>query len=401
MGADDRVAAWKPGGREQSAGWVPVVLLLAVCYIGYFKSTLLLRWLGVDPTGVLILLLATYVIWRQLGTKDVSFRALAPVLGLWSLFLPGAIYTLTSGDNSYKTIYLFTITLISVLAASSVLRTEADLHRWVKGTVVAGVGLALVGLLDPDLEYGETFGRLAVEGSSTIGSARVIGAAFVSVVLIASVNKRGYRPILWVTALFLGGVLFFIGSRGPLLGALLAVGLALLTARLFRYRRWSSILAGAIGLSFLTYWAVSSNVAGARRLVNFLSREQVDEGRNSLFRIAWESIIDNPIGIGWGGFSFLMGDDSGANHPHNLFLEVFLEGGWLAGCGLVLFVAFALRRHWLASGSTIGTVFYALAIYWLAVAQTSSDINGNRVTLVILACAFVWPLLPKMSYDAK
>jgi hypothetical protein len=32
--------------------------------------------------------------------------------------------------------------------------------------------------------------------------------------------------------------------------------------------------------------------------------------------------------------------------------------------------------------------FYSLAIYWLAVAQTSNNINGNRVTWAALAFGF-------------
>ena len=386
---------WQRVRSSKSVGWLPVALLLAVCYVGYFKSTLLLRWLGIDPTAILVLLLAVYTVWRQLGEDRVGFRALAPAIGLWALFLPGAVYTATSGGNLYKTIYLFTITLVSVLAAPLILRTTADLRRWIKGSIVAGLALAAVSLVDPDVEYGETFGRLAIDGSSTIGTARVVGAAFVSVVLIACVRRRGSGLGVWLIALCLGAVLFLIGSRGPLLGALVTVGLVLLSARQFRYRRWSTFLAGSVGLGFVIYWAASTNAVGARRLVNFLSAQQVDEGRSSLFRTAWDGVLEAPLGTGWGGFSFLVGDASGAEHPHNIILEVFLEGGWLAGCGLIVFFVCALRRHWLSSHGTVGTVIYALAIYWVAVAQTSSDVNGNRVTFVILSCAFAWSSIRK------
>ncbi|MDX2358774.1 O-antigen ligase family protein [Dietzia sp. PP-33] len=391
MKAGPRTAARSRGDSPRSVGWIPIALLLAVSYIGYFKATLLLRWLGFDPTAPLVLILAIYVLYRQLGHQQGGLHRWAPVLALWALFLPGAVYALSSGYNPYKTAYLFSITLISVLAASVVLQTETDLRRWIKGTIVAGLVVAAFSLIDPNLGYTETFGRLGIEGSSTIATARVIGAAFVSVVLLACVRQHRLRPILAVMSLLLGALLVSIGSRGPLLGAVLTIVVVLLSARLFRDSRWSSLFVGALGLGLVAFWAASMNIKGAQRTLGFLSGERIDVARNSLIGAATQNIENHPLGIGWGGFSLLMGDNSGSTHPHNLFLEVFLEGGWIAGVALVVFVVLALWRLWLASGSAVGAVTFALAIYWLAVAQTSSDINGNRITLVILACAFVLP----------
>ena len=79
------------------------------------------------------------------------------------------------------------------------------------------------------------------------------------------------------------------------------------------------------------------------------------------------------------------GDAAGKTYPHNIFLEVAVEGGWIALLAFVVFVAVCLRALVRNSVDLKGRCFLALGVYWLLVAQTSSDLNGNRMTWIALA----------------
>lgn len=366
------------------------ISLLAVSYVGYFKGTILLSWLGFDPTVFLVILLSVYLTHRALNAERGQLAGWLPIVGLWVLFIPGLVYAATSGYDLYKGTYLFTITLLTCLGPAVVLHTVASQHTWIWATFVAGVVLAVTVLYNPDATYADEFGRLTAAGASSIGVSRVIGAAFVIAVLAGFVSTGQRRLLSLGFAIGLGSVLILVGSRGPLLGGAVTLIATLVAAHRFRSSRVASIFAGVLGLAVAGWVAVSSESSGAERIVGFLTGRRVDIARESLISTSWESIKAHPLGIGWGGFARLSGPGMvRGEYPHNIFLEILTEGGWLAGLAFAVFAFFALRRLRAVSQTNVGAMMFALAVYWLVVAQTSSDINGNRATLLALSVGFI------------
>ncbi len=117
--------------------------------------------------------------------------------------------------------------------------------------------------------------------------------------------------------------------------------------------------------------------------------------RNRLFLVeqSLTLIARHPLGIGWGGFASTPTAEAAYfgrfAYPHNILLEVLVEGGWLAGLMLIGLVIWSVRGFLLTSDGPQGAALYALGTYWFLVAQTSGDLNGNRMTWVTLLLGVV------------
>jgi hypothetical protein len=91
-------------------------------------------------------------------------------------------------------------------------------------------------------------------------------------------------------------------------------------------------------LSIFIY--IKTNPLAFNRLTN-LSIQNISSGRNVLWNFSVDKIIEKPL-IGYGAKTFKYQDFSGYNvntktHPHNIFLEIILETG---------FVGFFLLLYW-------------------------------------------------------
>jgi O-antigen ligase len=110
-----------------------------------------------------------------------------------------------------------------------------------------------------------------------------------------------------------------------------------------------------------------------------------------------------PGGLGWGAFTQLpISGNSEDRYPHNLWIELALEAGWLASLAtlaitLVAFVravAFAQSSDGVAGGALA-----ALLLFGMTNASVSGDVNDNR-TLFTLICITICASLPGAELDA-
>jgi O-Antigen ligase len=367
------------------------ISLLGLSYVGYIKGSPLLNWLPVDATAILAASsLAAWLVYVQRTRRPfvISMRFAAI---LWMTFLiPGAILNINSDLDVTKTIYLFTITLLCVLLPSVIGNSIKAQRAWLFGHLIVGLALGIGILLFPDKTSFKYYGGLDIVGGTTITTARAAGAMFMILAIFAMHSSRWRVPCLVGAALVLV-VVIQIGSRGPLISLILALPIVVLTSKLPRRERLAGV--GFLATLALFFVATISNIgsAGASRLLVFVSGDTTDTARSALADIAIRHITSSPFGIGWSGFAQLPEVRDGvisAFYPHNMFLEIFVEGGWIAGIAFVAFVIAALRNLRMASSTPAGILFYGLALYWLLAAQFSSDINGNRMTWAALSFGF-------------
>jgi len=137
-------------------------------------------------------------------------------------------------------------------------------------------------------------------------------------------------------------------SRGAWLNFAIAsavVSLLLLASMSTQRARLQWLLINAI-LLFAAVAALSGaamqSIVAERLMQRAVLMQKYDLERGGRFdtqKHAVQTIATTPQGIGPG-----RSDEEFGLEPHNLFLHVFVEGGWLAGAGFLLFVALSLYR---------------------------------------------------------
>lgn len=366
-----------------------VLALVGLGYAGYIKGLPALASLGVDLTGLFAAVVALAVLLQVARGRTMS-RSVLLLAVCWLTFLVGAAGGLWYEGGPYKVALLFTVTLLCALAPSWLMGSEQS-RRWLlPAVVVAGLCMAAALMLNPDREVESLYGRLTLEGSNSIGTARVVGAG-AAVALVMGLAGRGRRWLWLAAAVVMAAVLMLVGSRGPFVGLLVAVVVALLFGGKARGRLGVCVLGILAGASLVLIVIRSQNRA-AERIGSLITGASSDDTRLALVNQCLEVISGHPLGVGWGGFSevALRGSLQGQySYPHNIVLEIAAEGGWLAAAAFLVIVAVSLAGFLRHAQTRDGAALLSMGVYWIVVAQTSGDVNANRMTWVMVGLGVV------------
>jgi hypothetical protein len=380
---------------SRARDWAAPGAVLLLLYAGYFKADPLLSWVPADLTVAGAVLAACGIAAVLLTTGAVP-RGTMPVLALWAAFIPAAIFHAPAAYGSAKTAHLFTLSLLAALGPVFLLRTQARLEAWVVLQIALGAVLATGAWLSPppQLSTGEIY-RLALQGSTSIGTGRAAGVAVAGCFALAI---AGHRRKWWLAlaGAALSVPLFASGSRGPVLAAGAAVLIVAAMAPASAARR-SVRIAFAVAGTVLAWLYVRGDSSGAAGRIASTLLTGSDQGASSqtrlqLWHYSWAYIQGHPLGAGWGGlpgvsgFRLLAGN--GLLYPHNVLAEVTAEGGWIAGIALAVFMWCALRRLRAASGDPYPAALFGMAVFAVMNAMVSGDVNGNRVMWASLAIAW-------------
>jgi O-antigen ligase len=231
--------------------------------------------------------------------------------------------------------------------------------------------------------------RLSISGSTNpIGLARIMGELILLLLFfITQTGRRGLRPLL-LLALIPATVAFFsAGSRGPLIGLVLAVPTLVLWGRgnpRVVKRLLLTLSIGGVAAAI----AVGSFVPGSalqRGFSIFGNTGQAGEvSRYTLWQEAVSAIGDNwkHVVVGEGTGSFAAIDIYQEKYPHNIFLELWVELGivgtiiFAVGIGSAFVRLGALTSFHGETGALAGLIF-SLLMFDLVNAFVSSDITGN------------------------
>lgn len=376
----------KPVRRHLPAGWFGAVATAILVFAGQVKEAPSLGWIPVDLTLLSAILVAVSVIVSRVRFGMISGRIAVPITVFVS-FLFGVFSATLQGHSATKVALLFTITLLLALAPFYLLRTPGQRKAFLAALVGIGIFTAATTLLTGSVAN-EYSNRLSLEGSNTIATAQMVGAA--AIIWFIAIFRGGitatHRVALFATVCALAFVALASGSRGPVIGAALALFAALMLIPGFRAYRGRAAAGFVLVGSASALWAVMSGTDGFTRIFGFVSGggDASTDARQSLWAESWTIIQANPFGIGWGNFQSL-----GFTYPHNLMLEVAVEAGLTISVLLLIYVSTSAVRITKLCATTELAPFMALLVFSLFNAMVSSDINGNRLLWVMLSVAWV------------
>jgi hypothetical protein len=180
------------------------------------------------------------------------------------------------------------------------------------------------------------------------------------------------------------------GARGPLF---LAVLLLAVMTLLFGPRNRFAII-GTIALLMLSGVAVnefSSHLPqGSIRRINAVLQGQDDasaDARRTANLAAIDAVIDNPMGMGFGGFARVYNFGGGTDRifPHNLVMEIASENGIFVAVLFVGIMALALTRSYHAARKSVELQpFFAMLVFATANTLISGELNADRLAYALL-----------------
>ena len=212
-----------------------------------------------------------------------------------------------------------------------------------------------------------------------------------------------------VEAVFLIGIFAYLTfglllgfSRGSWLnfGISLVIyfGLRMLTQTSVRMKRRLLLQAGVVAVFSVLFvgWAISTDkiqsmIEIRAKLQNYDVQEQ--GGRFSRQSIIINSALETPLGIGTGQSNL---QHNFGGEPHNIFLQVLIEAGWIGALSFYAFLALTLSRafRFVFQPSTVQAVYIASFACVIGLLAQSFFIDSTHWRHLYLLLAMLWgPLL--------
>jgi hypothetical protein len=351
---------------------------------GLYKATPAFAVLNVDLTLFLAVLTLLACGWALVQRRMRVPRALGWVLLLYGCLVPG-VAAATSSYSMQKVLTVFTLGLLASLAPLFLVRSDrhvGQLYWFISAVGIVMAGLALTGHIN-----NAQLGRYTVLDANTTQTGEVIGVALIWILVL--VTARRARVVLGLgVAAGLGIAMVGTGARGPLVSAIAAIVVALAFGSGGGRRRSRRLLIlAAVIVTLLVGYRSAPYYSQTRLLTVGTSGEQ----RIAAYSASLDAIPSHPLGIGWGNWADFVGPDvaQGNSYPHDLVLEVFLEGGWIAGIGLLWFLFRVGRSAFRWSAGPIGQATLALFLFYLIETLLSGDLVDARVFLAICSLILV------------
>lgn len=375
---------------------VPLItLLLAISSVVFIEPA---------PYDVLLLaLLAVLLASGMRVPREIGLAALLLggfVMGnlVAAAFAPDPIGTLRSaGIRSYMVVAWLFFVCVVVADPSRILPA-----LW-RGYLLAAAGAVVFGVL----EYYGYIHSLHWEGGlrakGPFKDPNVFGPFLVPAAIYCMSRLRAAKALAAVLylALFLflafGILLSFSRGAWINLGLSLACLFALMLAtRRPRREKLHTVLLGGLAvcaaLAVVAY-AVTFTSAGARfqdRAVLAKTYDLREGGRFYTQRLALERVGRSPLGVGPGRT-----DDEFGLEPHNLYLHVLVEGGWVAGLSFyaVIFLTFWRSVRLLEWDSSLRDEFLPVFAATIGMFSQSFFIDSTHWRHLWLMLGLAWALI--------
>lgn len=379
---------------------VGAAALALLAYSGQLGASPILSWLPVNATALSATVVALTFVLSFFQRHPISPLLAVPAV-VWLAFLLPAIQVV-SGDYAHeKFVSLMTLGLLCVVAPIHLLRFRIQQVAFLVTLVVSALLAGVVTLSMGDTaaaQAGISSDVLLLSGANTIATARMVGTGAVVLIAAALVTKqsRGLRRAFLLAGMGLAAIMLATGSRGPVAGIVAGIAAVIALAHAMRGRRVWSLIALTVGGVVAYWWASSRGFVSSDRAFAWLAGERDDstQAREYLWDVALDYTSRNPLGTGWGGFVGVPGVPPALHYPHNLFLELLVEAGWLVGGLAILFVLVSLWRLLRRTTEPVAAIMFGLAVFAFVNAMVSGDINDNRLLWILLGSAWAKTVQP-------
>lgn len=364
--------------QEDSRKSLQLYLSMGLVLIGIGNIAIPGSWPLVSSAYLPISLLAVLIL-MLLNLKQILSSLKAVVL-LSLLVISFSLGYFVTPLNPYGETKLvaFAVSLLLLTAPSAFRRPSPNIQLMIKAIVVISVISSILLLLigKPDVA-----GRSTLLGINPISTGRVAGiGVLIALVYLFSVRNKSRLSVVALVAVAIPCTIAtaLTGSRGPLVAVIAGVTVALIAGWKRNSKQSFLILIGFLGIG-----AYLNTLSFENTDLRIISTDST--GRDVLFEAAFSTLIKNPIGLGWGNFHEVLPGQRGVNsytlYPHNIFLEVGVEGGWLALIVFTLLVVVAFRNAFRSAqtGSSVSMFLLSMLVFALVNACFSSDLVGNRL----------------------
>jgi O-antigen ligase len=308
-------------------------------------------------------------------------------LPLLAMMVLSLVYTPDLDAGMDKCLRFLCLTSIGIVSPFVLFDEERKMRRFFVTLAIGGLLLALNSL--PML--GGTERLVSPSGLNTeLGAASAVSMIVIWALLFPRwpfwARALSY-PVLGVLAVAL------IGSGGRFANA--SAVICLVIGTLLCRKLWSDVvIAGALALLALPLIWIPQ--ASFEYLGSLMRPEQAMGTRNDLMWLGVRMFANHPIfGVGVDGFRFLSPNPLTYNYPHNLFLELGSEMGFLAAFAFLALACCSFREilrqlsdSTLRRNPLVPTTFLLL-IYAFLDAMVSGDINDLRFMWFVFGLPFV------------
>lgn len=322
-------------------------------------------------------------------------------------------YTSASTYGTEKFLRLASLTSLAFLLPFSLFKTAESTKRFFAIFILLA-GSMLLDLLLQGISPVEFYFRTAF-GSNYLALARIQGIAFIFVFFYFLLSSKSWLAKLFNLALIfplLFGI-YISGGRAPALAMSVTLVITMILVFLASFGRKHRVSTGSVkrdfkiigsilliillGVSLLVYFSDYFSTFLHRTLLLMERSEESGAERVDMYSQALKIFLSFPYflsGTGIGGFTVQYAgfDDKRGIYPHNIFLEMASELGFLGLLAIFLLVfwsfrdGFSLFKRNQDSGSTyLSLTLLALFIFLLLNSLVSGDINDNRILFTSMA----------------
>lgn len=378
---------------DTSIDIIRVLLAIAVLFCGQFlPEPRMLLW-GL-PLNTLMFLFAILFV---LGIPAKLLAASDTILLFMPLLLMG-ISLCWSGDLEYGLHKFGNLVLSSFLAVYLMVQVAA---RRTLDWIIRIWLIVMTALLCMAFIYKVCFGFFHREVlfflNGPIVFARFMGgAAIMSLLVVTGIKK-------WVFYIIFLSAVVWTYSKGPLLSLMLVT--------LLYYHKKTGFFHLFLLLVFVivfSYVVLSHNPIVKGKLTNnrygtaILSVAESDESSNNfgsigirqyMYQQSLDMIKTFPFGVGLGGWGRRVDDSLGLKYPHNFFLEIISECGWVIGfISVIPFIIFLLQLE---------SSYSLVPLFFLFAQQFSGDLLDARYLLSFSLVVFLYSFSPLQITDEK
>lgn len=380
------------------------LVFLLFLFAGRFKAASWLDWVGVDLTllFLLISIVSGFVVLYKRGFNINHSSFISLILFLLFIFYVFLSLFWTNGNlySKQKAIYIFTLVFWSFIGAIIIIPEKERLKRFFILLLNLSFIFVVAGIKTYMIDYNGGFVRIF--GGNYLGLGYLVSLGSLLIIAFYLLFARNIflkiiSIILYVLFLYL---LLVSGGRGPLLVslipliALLIMGIKINYSCLYIYR-YNIIIIFLVIFSISLLIFLIFNSSGFLTTINRLKRVFYEEGGDSslhtrliYYKKSIEFWLDNKVfGHGIGSFPILMNHGGVRLYPHNLFLEIMVELGFLGLIFFLIFTGYIFYIFFNTSDFIKKPWYIIIFLVFLNVfinAMISGDIPDNRFLFTVL-----------------
>lgn len=327
------------------------------------------------------------ILFQVKKVKDTDVSVLMGLIGLFFAYMiVTPLWSPEPGISGYKVYELLTVFFmlggLYFLFKIRDFRENFWFYSMIITGVLAGIGIFNILLAGPG-------GKLAV-----LGGGPIIYARFMGILCLVALHRAFARDELvkWLTVAAIATVLLFLtGARGPFLSLIVAAGFLMYYWRdkwKFNFKLVALVLLLVVIISLSPIWDQLVSFI-QDRIIGQTFIDRYGAGRMNLYFAALDLIKERPI-LGWGLNYYHVPQFTRHVYPHNIFLEIGVDGGLIGIFLFLLILGWGAITIFNRKGA-LDILSLSLFVFLLISSQFSGDFYDNRGVLFLLLMA-VFPL---------